>query len=61
MISTYRPAPSCPPCPSLKVGRDHLLVVFPSDGKYSGPDSEPPTSGSVAAVTHSLTQLRPPC
>lgn len=58
---TYQPAPSCLPCLSLGAGRGHLLVVFPSAGICSGPGSEPPTSGSVTAATHSLTQQRSPC
>lgn len=58
---TYRPAPSCLPCLSLKAGRGHLLTAFPSAGICSGPGSAPPTSGSVTAVTRSLTQQRSPC
>lgn len=58
---TYRPVLSCPPCLSRGAGRGHLLMAFPSAGICSGPGSEPLTSGSVTAVTRSLTQQRSPC
>lgn len=60
-VVTYQPAPSCPPCLSLGVGHGHPLVGFPSGDICSGQGSELQTSGSVAAVTHSLTQQRSPC
>lgn len=58
---TCPPVPSCPLCLSPEAGLGHLQVTFQFDDRCNAPDSEPPTSGSAAAVTLSLILQRSPC
>lgn len=58
---TCPPVPSGPLCLSPEAGLGHLRVTFQFDDICNAPDSEPPTSGSAAAATLSLTLQRSPC